>query len=157
MLITLLNYSTMCSCPVRNLRILILKSAVRIKQSVISVAFKTPLKNNIGNLYLQKFTSASTWWPYWFHTWAQLGGGHEERAPQFFRQWGYNMPYPHIFLFRFRKILVSRQVVPHTFYNKIAPMPVPSYREKPFFQCSIRTVDQKTVKKLVRIHVKASN
>jgi len=35
---------------------------------VICVAFKTPLKNNIGDLYLYNFTSASTWWLYWFHT-----------------------------------------------------------------------------------------
>jgi len=32
--------------------------------------------------------------------------------------------YPHIFLFRFHNILVSHQVVPLTFYNKIAPMAV---------------------------------
>jgi len=30
--------------------------------------------------------------------------------------------YPHIFLFRFRNILVSYQAVPLTFYNKIALM-----------------------------------
>jgi len=29
---------------------------------------------------------------------------------------------PHIFLFIFRNILVSRQPVPLTFYNKVAPM-----------------------------------
>jgi len=35
---------------------------------VIIVAFKTPLKNKIGNLFLWNFTSASTGWIYWFHT-----------------------------------------------------------------------------------------
>ena len=32
--------------------------------------------------------------------------------------------FPHIFRFRFRNILVSRQVAPLTFYNKTALMPV---------------------------------
>ena len=40
----------------------------KIKQSVISVASKPPLKNKIGNPYLQNFTSASARCLYWFHT-----------------------------------------------------------------------------------------
>jgi len=35
---------------------------------VISVAFDTPLKNKIGNLYLWNCTSESTRWLYWFRT-----------------------------------------------------------------------------------------
>jgi len=34
---------------------------------VIGVVLKIPLKNKIGNLYLQKFTSASAWWLSWFY------------------------------------------------------------------------------------------
>jgi len=34
---------------------------------VISVALKAPLKNKIGKLYLQNFTSASARWLYWFY------------------------------------------------------------------------------------------
>ena len=48
MLITLLNYST---CPETNLSTLFCKSSVKIKQGMISVAFKAPLKYKIGNLY----------------------------------------------------------------------------------------------------------
>jgi len=51
----------------------------RMKQRVIVVAFKTPLKSKIGNLYLQKFTSASTRWIYWFHI--KLSPESEERPP----------------------------------------------------------------------------
>ena len=35
---------------------------------MISVAFKAPLKNKIGNLYLYNCTSESTRWLYWFRT-----------------------------------------------------------------------------------------
>ena len=35
---------------------------------MISVAFKTPLKNKIGNLYLLNCTSESTRWLHWFRT-----------------------------------------------------------------------------------------
>jgi len=38
-----------------------------IKQGVIRVALKTLLKNKVGNLYLQNFTSASARWLCWFH------------------------------------------------------------------------------------------
>jgi len=49
MLIMLLNYSTV---PDNKFEfILICKSSVRIKQSMINVAFKIPLKKKIGNLY----------------------------------------------------------------------------------------------------------
>jgi len=34
---------------------------------VISTALKTSLKNKIGNLHSQNFTSASARWLYWFH------------------------------------------------------------------------------------------
>jgi len=34
---------------------------------MISVASKTPLKNKIGHLYLQNFTSASVLRLYWFY------------------------------------------------------------------------------------------
>jgi len=40
--------------PTTKLSLLISKSFVRIKQSVLSVTLKTPLTNKIGNLYLQK-------------------------------------------------------------------------------------------------------
>jgi len=46
--------------PTTKLRLLISKPFLGIKQSVIGVALKTPLKNKIGNLYLQNFTSASS-------------------------------------------------------------------------------------------------
>ena len=46
-------------CPTTKLCLLISKSLVGIKQSVISVALKTPLKYKFGILYLQNFTSAS--------------------------------------------------------------------------------------------------
>jgi len=49
MLIMLLNYSTVSKTK---LSILICKSSARIKLSVFNVAFKTPPKNKIGNLYL---------------------------------------------------------------------------------------------------------
>ena len=58
---------TTVPCPTTRLRLLISKSFVGIKQSVISVALKTPLKNQIGNLYLQNFASAFSWWLYWFY------------------------------------------------------------------------------------------
>jgi len=45
-----MNYSTVSSN--KFLSILICKSSARIKQSVISVAFKTSLEIKIGNLYL---------------------------------------------------------------------------------------------------------
>jgi len=52
-----------------------------------------------------------------------LGEGHGARAPtHFFKKWGYNMPCPPHFIFRFHNILVSHQAVPLTFYNKIALM-----------------------------------
>ena len=54
-------------CPTTKLSMLISKSFVGIKQSVISVALKTPLKNKIANLYLQNFTSASIGWLYCFY------------------------------------------------------------------------------------------
>ena len=46
-------------CPTTKLSLLIPKSFVGIKQSMISVSLKTPLKNKMGNPYLQNFTSAS--------------------------------------------------------------------------------------------------
>ena len=58
---------TAVPCPTTNLGLLISKPFVGIKQSVIGVALKTPLKNKIGNLYLQNFTSASARWLYWFY------------------------------------------------------------------------------------------
>jgi len=58
---------TTVPCPTIKLSLLLSKSFVGIKQSVISVALKTPLKNKIGNLYLQNFTSASARWLYWFY------------------------------------------------------------------------------------------
>jgi len=54
-------------CSTTKLGLLISKPFVGIKQSVISVALKTHLKNKIGNLYLQNFTSASARWLYWFY------------------------------------------------------------------------------------------
>ena len=54
-------------CPTTKLSLLISKSFVRIKQGVIRVALKTLLKNKVGNLYLQNFTSASARWPCWFY------------------------------------------------------------------------------------------
>ena len=59
---------TTVPCPTTKLSLLNSKSFVGIKQSVISVAMKAPLKNKIGNLYLQNFTSASARWLYWFYT-----------------------------------------------------------------------------------------
>jgi len=53
---------TTVPCPTTELRLLISKPFVGINQIVISVALKTPLKNMIGNLYLQNFTSASARW-----------------------------------------------------------------------------------------------
>jgi len=41
--------------------------------------------------------------------WAQLGGGHGEAFPNFFRQGGYHIPCPPHFFFRFHNILVSHQ------------------------------------------------
>jgi len=58
---------TTVPCPTTKLGLVISKSFVGIKQSVISVALKTPLKNKIGNLYLQNFTSASARRLYWFY------------------------------------------------------------------------------------------
>jgi len=56
--------------------------------------------------------------------WAQLGGGHGGRVPSTFSDSGDIIcRVPHIFLFRFRNILVSHQLVPLTFHNKIALMP----------------------------------
>jgi len=46
-------------CPTTKLSLLVSKSFVGIKQGVILVALKTLLKNKVGNLYLQNFTSAS--------------------------------------------------------------------------------------------------
>ena len=58
---------TTIPCPTTKLSLLISKSFVGIKQNVISVALKTLLKNKVGNLYLQNFTSASARWLYWFY------------------------------------------------------------------------------------------
>ena len=44
---------TTVSCPATNLHILICKSSARTKQSVISVAFKTPLEIRLG-IYIYK-------------------------------------------------------------------------------------------------------
>ena len=57
---------TTVPCQATKLSLLISKSFVGIKQIVISVALKTPLKK-IGNLYLQNFTSASARRLYWFY------------------------------------------------------------------------------------------
>jgi len=59
---------TTVPCPTTKLSSLISKSFVGIKQSVISVALRTPLKNKIGNLCLQNSTSRSTRWLCWFYT-----------------------------------------------------------------------------------------
>jgi len=58
---------TTVPCPTTKLSLLISKSFAGIKQSVISVALKTPLKNKIGNLFLPNFTYSSVRWLYWFH------------------------------------------------------------------------------------------
>jgi len=58
---------TTVPCPTTKLSLFISKPFAGIKQSVISVALKTPLKNKIGNLYLQNFTAASARWLYWFY------------------------------------------------------------------------------------------
>jgi len=55
------------ACPTTKLSLLISKSFVKIKQGVIRVALKTLLKNMVGNLYLQNFTSASARWLCWFY------------------------------------------------------------------------------------------
>ena len=54
-------------CPTTKLCLLISKSFAGIKQGVIRVTFKTLLKNKVGNLYLQNFTSASARWVCWFY------------------------------------------------------------------------------------------
>ena len=54
-------------CPTTKLSLFICKPFVRIKQGVIRVALKTLLKNKVGNLYLQNFTSASARWLCWFY------------------------------------------------------------------------------------------
>ena len=54
-------------CPTTKLSLLISKPFVGIKQGVIRVALKTLLKNKVGNLYLQNFTSASARWLCWFY------------------------------------------------------------------------------------------
>jgi len=54
-------------CLTTKLSLLISKSFVGIKQGVIRVALKTLLKNKVGNLYLQNFTSASARWLCWFY------------------------------------------------------------------------------------------
>jgi len=57
------------------------------------------------------------------HTWTQSGGGHGGRVPPTFSDSGDIIcHFPHIFLFRFRNVLVSHQAVPLTFCNKIALM-----------------------------------
>jgi len=49
--------------------------------------------------------------------------GHGERVPPTFSDSGDIICHVHhIFIFRFRNILVSHQAVPLTFYNKIARM-----------------------------------
>jgi len=58
---------TAVPCPTTKLGLLISKPFVGTKQSVIGVALKPPLKNKIGNLYLQNITSASARWLYWFY------------------------------------------------------------------------------------------
>ena len=57
----------------------------------------------------------------YIHPWAQLGWGHGGCVPHFFRQWGYNMPFPLHFLFRFCNILVSHHPVPPHFTTKFRP------------------------------------
>jgi len=49
------------------LSLLIPKSFEGIKESVISVSLKTPLKNKMGNLCLQNFTSAPARRLYWLY------------------------------------------------------------------------------------------
>jgi len=58
---------TTVPCPTAKLGLLISKSFVGIKQSVIGVALRTPLKNKIGNVYFQNITSASVRQLYWFY------------------------------------------------------------------------------------------
>jgi len=54
-------------CPTTKLSLLISTSFVGINQSVIVVALKSPVKNKIGNLYLQNFAFASARWLHWFY------------------------------------------------------------------------------------------
>jgi len=53
---------------------------------------------------------------------AIMWGTRETRPPTFSDSEDIICHAPHIFLFRFRNILVSHQAVPLTFYNKIALM-----------------------------------
>ena len=73
--------------------------------------------------------------------WAQLGGGHGGRVPPLFQTVGiYYAMLPHIFLFRFRNILVSHQAVPPTFSNKIALMPTTTGRTEQIRVCVSRSI-----------------
>jgi len=53
-------------CPATNFSILICKSSARTKRDYCCSQKNS--RNEIGNLYTQNVTSASTRWLYWFHT-----------------------------------------------------------------------------------------